>query len=553
MTSERNPELQKAFRSLITEKRLHELKNLIDQCGSEPLDYLTQIGYRTYLDDEGSDQIKLFYFLKLFDITQVAPENVSLRRVCEIALRMESLLMLETLVKRLHLEPRSFRDVSPAVHKAFRAFLHRGQFNQVARLIALTDITPDEQVIQRGYRTLLMEGRFVSVRGLQEHTRVKPDMKIISDVLKWYFASYSALRQLNYADLESQKKISEESNTWLEWIDEISSLGGLRLCFRCGFQNREDARSCGGCKTPFAGDAQAAAGQKPAAQAPVPTIPLGRQMVGMSILNDRFRILRQLGRGGMGEIFLAEDARLHRQVAIKTISADTPLDPAARTRLLREAQIASQLDHPNICTVLEIAEHDGLDCIVMQYVEGETLEKRIQQGPLDLELVLDFAAQIADGVGAAHEKGILHRDLKPANIMIDRSGRIRILDFGLAKYAGQLSRDSSPMVTRENVIMGTPAYMSPEQILNLELDPRSDMFSFGTILYEMATGRNPFSGPDQAVTLFNVLHTDVDIGPRFPPDLTALLLCALNKDRNQRFKNFTELRVALSEIRPAVR
>src|SRR5438552_433849 len=218
---------------------------------------------------------------------------------------------------------------------------------------------------------------------------------------------------------------------------------------------------------------------------------------------SHYRILNKLGAGGMGEVYLAEDTKLDRKVAIKFLSAESATDLGAQKRLVREARAAAKLDHPSICSIYEVAEEDGRSFIVMQYIEGETLANRIQRTPMELIVSLDIATQIADGLAEAHSRGIIHRDIKPQNIVITPRGQAKVMDFGLAKVVPARSTAQSEAVTESlltdpGAIVGTVPYMSPEQVRGEPIDARSDIFSFGAVLYEMLTGRRPFAAEGAA-------------------------------------------------------
>jgi serine/threonine protein kinase/Flp pilus assembly protein TadD len=280
-------------------------------------------------------------------------------------------------------------------------------------------------------------------------------------------------------------------------------------------------------------------------------------MIGQTF--SHYRILSKLGGGGMGIVYEAEDLRLGRHVALKFIPDHLAQNQLSLERFTREARAASQLNHPNICTIHDIEDNDRRPFIVMEKLEGESLKQRIHSKALDLEDLLDIAVQVADALAASHARGIVHRDIKPANIFLTPNGQVKILDFGLAKLAKDGSvgttTDTSleESLTQVGVIPGTAVYMSPEQARSEDLDVRSDIFSFGVVLFEMATGKKPFTGTNVVMTLHAVINSKPasprSINPAVPVDLEAIIGKAMEKDRNQRYKNATEMKADLVKLR----
>jgi serine/threonine protein kinase/tetratricopeptide (TPR) repeat protein len=270
-------------------------------------------------------------------------------------------------------------------------------------------------------------------------------------------------------------------------------------------------------------------------------------MIGKTIAH--YRVLEKLGEGGMGVVYEAEDINLKRTVALKFLPLELTKDSQAKSRFIQEAQAAAAMDHPNICAVYEIGEAEGATYIAMPYIKGRSLKDRIAAGPLPLEEALDIAAQVAEGLKEAHGRGIVHRDIKPANIMLTEKGQAKIMDFGLAKLSGAAD------MTKTLTVMGTPAYMAPEQAKGEAVDQRTDIWQFGATLYEMLTGEMPFGTRSEQALLYSIVHETPEpptrLRPEIPIPLERIVLKALEKDKLFRYQGMTEVLADLKAVRAA--
>ncbi|MBU1337466.1 MAG: protein kinase, partial [Acidobacteria bacterium] len=304
-------------------------------------------------------------------------------------------------------------------------------------------------------------------------------------------------------------------------------------CSKCDTDNPADSKYCKECATSISGDVSDQPSFTKTLETPSKGIFPGTTFAA------RYKVIEELGRGGMGVVYKAEDTKLKRTVAIKVLPPELTGDEEAKARFIREAQSAAVLDHPNICTIYEVDESEDKTFISMAYVDGQNLRERVKAGPLEINEGLDLGIQAAEGLTAAHDKGIVHRDIKSANIMVTKQGQAKIMDFGLAKFAG------ASMITREGVTMGTVAYMSPEQTQGKAVDHRSDIWSLGVVLYEMFAGRLPFIGDREASILYSVVHEEPrplkTIKPDIPVELQQIINRALKKKPESRYSSASEL------------
>jgi len=304
-------------------------------------------------------------------------------------------------------------------------------------------------------------------------------------------------------------------------------------CPHCHSENPDTSRFCGSCAAPLSSEGRDLASFTKTLASPVQALKKG------ALFANKYRISSEVGRGGMGVVFKAEDTKLKRPVALKLLPFELSQFPEAKERFIREAQAAAALDHPNICMVYEVEEHDGQAYIAMAYIEGESLKARIAQGQLKINEALEIAVQVAGGLQEAHRKGVVHRDIKPANIMLTPKGQAKIMDFGLARL------ESAGDLTRTSAVMGTVAYMSPEQALGKKMDHRTDIWSFGCTLYEMLAGQGPFRGGNESAVFQAIVHGDpqpVTVLRRdIPAGLEKILARCLKKNPLDRYSDASAL------------
>jgi Tol biopolymer transport system component/predicted Ser/Thr protein kinase len=312
-------------------------------------------------------------------------------------------------------------------------------------------------------------------------------------------------------------------------------------CLKCHFKNPDDTRFCGHC-----GESLHPSKEKPPHHEETLKVPTEELTAG-STFAGRYQLIEELGRGGMGVVYKAKDIKLNRIVALKFLPPELTCDVEARERFLREAQAASRLDHNNICTVHEVDEVEGQTFIAMAYIDGESIKKKAESGPLKLDEALDIAIQISEGLQEAHEKDIVHRDIKSANIMTTTKGISKIMDFGLAKLA------ECTGVTKNGTTLGTVSYMSPEQARGEKVDHRTDIWSLGVILYEMVAGQLPFKGANEQAVIFSVLNEDPEpisaLRAKVPMELERILTRALSKEKKDRYQTAIDMQSELQKVK----
>jgi len=312
-------------------------------------------------------------------------------------------------------------------------------------------------------------------------------------------------------------------------------------CPKCHSDNPDTLKFCGECGTQLPTSEEVSLSLTKTLQTPVEDLIKGKTFAG------RYKILEELGRGGMGVVYKAEDTKLKRSVALKFLPPELTHISEIKERFMREAQAAAALDHPNICTVHEFDEAEQKTFISMAYIEGQSLKKKIESGPLELDEALRIATQVAEGLREAHKKGVVHRDIKSANIMVDDKSQAKIMDFGLAKVSG------ASLITKEATTMGTVAYMSPEQAKGELTDQRTDIWSLGVVLYEMLTSKLPFKGQHEQTIIYSILNDDpepvVQLRSEVPAELDAIFHKALAKSADKRYQNLEEMISNLQSVK----
>jgi len=311
-------------------------------------------------------------------------------------------------------------------------------------------------------------------------------------------------------------------------------------CPQCHSDNPDTQKYCGECATPLPFIADIVISHTKTLPTPV------KDLINGSVFAGRYQLIEELGRGGMGVVYKAEDTKLKRRVALKFLPPEVTHIPEVKERFMREAQAAAALDHPNICTVYEFDEAEDKSFISMAYIDGQSLKKKIESGPLELDEALCIATQVAEGLQIAHKKGVMHRDIKSANIMVTEKGQVKIMDFGLARMTG------GTLLTQEGTAMGTIAYMSPEQAQGKEVDHRTDIWSFGVVLYEMLTGELPFKGEHEQAVVYSIRKDKpksiTEVNAESPQSIEQVVEKALEKDADKRYQQVDELLDDLKSI-----